>query len=54
MPVATIVGMVAEGMSEEEILKDFPYLEKEDITQALRFAAATLQQREMPTIKQQS
>jgi len=54
MPVATVVGMVAEGMSEEEILSDFPYLEKEDIKQALRFAVATLQEREMPIIKNQS
>ena len=39
MPVATVVGMIAEGMSEEQIIADFPYLEKEDIKQALGFAA---------------
>ncbi len=31
IPVATIVGMVAEGMSEEEILEAYPDLELEDI-----------------------
>lgn len=38
MPVATVIGMVAEGM----IVADFPYLEPEDITEALRYAAAVL------------
>jgi uncharacterized protein (DUF433 family) len=38
-PVATIIGMVAEGMSPEEILKYHPDLEKDDIHQTLQFAA---------------
>lgn len=38
VPVATVVDMVAAGMSHEEILADFPYLEREDIYEALRFA----------------
>ena len=32
IPVATVVGMIADGMSTEEILKAFPDLEREDIT----------------------
>lgn len=36
IPVATVVGMVADGMSEEEILKAYPNLESENIHQALR------------------
>jgi uncharacterized protein (DUF433 family) len=40
MPVATVVGMVADGMMVEEILADFPDLEAEDIAEALRYAAA--------------
>lgn len=32
MPVATVVAMVADGMTPEEILGDFPYLEREDIS----------------------
>ncbi|WP_347273309.1 DUF433 domain-containing protein [Candidatus Kuenenia sp.] len=35
IPVATIVGMVADGMSEEEILQAFPDLEHEDIKESL-------------------
>lgn len=37
IPVATVVGMVADGMSEKEILKAFPDLEKEDIREALQY-----------------
>jgi uncharacterized protein (DUF433 family) len=40
IPVATVVDMVASGMSEEDILRDFPDLEREDIREALRYAAA--------------
>ena len=39
IPVATVVGMVVDGMCEEEILKAFPDLEPEDIKEALRYAA---------------
>jgi uncharacterized protein (DUF433 family) len=38
IPVATVIGMVAEGMSEEEILQAYPDLEQEDIPEALRYA----------------
>lgn len=41
MPVATIVNMVADGRTSEQILRDFPELEAEDIKQALQFAAAS-------------
>ena len=33
------LGMLAEGVSHEEILKDFPYLEADDIKAALAYAA---------------
>lgn len=49
IPVATVVGMVAEGMSVEEILTDFPQLDEEDIREALRFAAAAVDERSRPT-----
>ena len=48
MPVATVVGMVADGMTVEEILADFPDLEAEDVAEALRYAAAALLERELP------
>ena len=37
--VGTIVGLVAEGETTEEILKAYPDLEREDIRQALAYAA---------------
>lgn len=37
--VATILNLVANGMSVAEILQDYPYLEAEDIQQALQYAA---------------
>lgn len=51
IPVATIVGMIAEGMTEEEILKAYPDLEKEDIREALQYAAEAVRERELPLVK---
>jgi len=39
IPVATVVDMVADGMSVKEIMEAFPDLEEADITEALRYAA---------------
>jgi uncharacterized protein (DUF433 family) len=39
IPVATVVEMVAEGMTTEEILQAYPDLEAGDISAALRFSA---------------
>jgi uncharacterized protein (DUF433 family) len=50
IPIATIVGMVADGMTKEEILKSFPDLEREDIREALHYAAEALQERELPIV----
>ena len=50
IPVATVVGMVAEGMSDEEILGAYPDLEGEDIREALRFAAEAVRERELPLV----
>lgn len=50
IPIATIVGMVAEGMTKEEILQSFPDLEHEDIREALHYAARALQERELPMV----
>ena len=48
IPVATVVGMVGEGMTEADILKAYPDLELEDIREALRFAAEAVRERELP------
>ena len=50
IPVATIVGMIADGMNEEEILKAYSDLEPEDIRQALQFAAEAVSERELPLV----
>jgi uncharacterized protein (DUF433 family) len=50
IPVATIVGMVAEGTSEAEILRAYPDLKKEDIREALRYAAEAVKERELPVV----
>ena len=50
IPVATVVGMVAEGMTEAEILKAFPDLEAEDVREALRYAAEAVRERQLPLV----
>lgn len=46
--VATVVGMVAEGFSTAEILDELPDLVPEDVRECLRFAAAAVNERELP------
>jgi uncharacterized protein (DUF433 family) len=48
IPVATVVGMVADGMSEGEILDAYPDLEREDIREALRYAAEAVREHTLP------
>ena len=46
--MATVVGMVADGMPEAEILAAYPDLVAEDIREALRFAAQAVLERALP------
>ncbi len=48
IPVATVVGMVADGMTTGEILAAYPDLEPEGVAEALRYAAEAVQERELP------
>ncbi len=48
IPVATVMGQLAAGQSTGQILTDFPDLEPDDITAALEYAAAAVQERELP------
>jgi uncharacterized protein (DUF433 family) len=48
IPVATIVGMIADGMAEEEILSAYPDLDRDDVHEALRYAADALRERALP------
>lgn len=50
VPVATVVAMVAEGMSEKEILEAYPDLEPEDVREALHYAAEAVRERELPLL----
>ena len=45
--VATVVGQIGAGRTIEAVLVDFPYLEREDILQALRYAAWRAEEREV-------
>lgn len=48
IPVATVLRLLAAGLSEREILAQYPDLHAEDIRECLRFAAASVAERELP------
>ena len=48
IPVATIVSMIADGMTVDEIIADFPQLDLHVIREALQFAAYAVRERELP------
>jgi uncharacterized protein (DUF433 family) len=48
IPIATVIGMIADGMTEKEIFAAYPDLEREDIYEALRYAADAMRERELP------
>ena len=50
IPVATVIGMIADGVTEREILEEYPDLEPEDIRQALKYAAEAVRERQLPLI----
>jgi uncharacterized protein (DUF433 family) len=51
IPVSTIVGVIAEGNNEDEVLRLYPDLEREDIREALRYASQAVSERELPLRK---
>ena len=50
IPVVTVVGLVAQGMPDAQIVTEYPELEVEDIRQALQFAAAAVDERQLPLL----
>lgn len=48
IPVATVVDMVAEGMTTDEILAAYPDIEAADVEEALHYAAEAVRERELP------
>jgi uncharacterized protein (DUF433 family) len=51
IPVSAVAGMIADGMTNQDILDSYPDLEKEDITEALHYAAEAVREREIPLIE---
>ena len=51
IPVATVVGMIADGMTADEIISAYPDLVPEDISQALKYAAEATRERQVPLAK---
>ena len=50
IPVATVVSMIADGMTHDDILRAYPDLEAEGIREALALAAEALRERELPLV----
>jgi uncharacterized protein (DUF433 family) len=50
IPVATVVAMVADGMSTNEVVAALPELEPADVAEAIHYAAAALQERLVPLL----
>lgn len=48
--VSAVLGQLAAGRSVDQVLEDYPYLEREDVLGALEYAAAAAQERELPLI----
>ncbi|HEV7223147.1 MAG TPA: DUF433 domain-containing protein [Pirellulales bacterium] len=50
IPVAAVVGMIADGMTQQQILDAYPDLEAADIAECLRYAAEAVRERGLPLI----
>jgi len=50
IPVATVVGLLAQGRTFDAVIADYPQLTYEDITAALKFAAAAVSERQLPLL----
>jgi uncharacterized protein (DUF433 family) len=50
IPVATVIAMVADGMSADEILAAYPDLERDDVAEALQYAAEAVRERWLPLV----
>lgn len=48
IPVTTVVGLVAQGMSETRIIEEYPDLGVEDVRQALAYAEAVVDECQLP------
>jgi uncharacterized protein (DUF433 family) len=46
--VSMVLGQLARGLSIDEVLANYPYLERDDVLAALEFASAVVNERELP------
>lgn len=46
-PVSKVLDLIASGMTQDEILADYPYLEAEDISESLKYAAWVVQEEQV-------
>lgn len=46
--VSAVLGQLAAGQAIQEVLDDYPYLQREDVLAALEYAAAAMRERELP------
>ena len=51
IPVATIVAMIAERMTPQEIVAELPDLTEDDIAEALHYAAEAMRERSLPLLR---
>lgn len=49
--VGMVLGQLAAGRRIEEVLEDYPYLERDDVLAALEYAAAVVNEREVPVVR---
>ncbi len=49
MPVATVLKLLASGMSERDILSEYPYLETEDVRASLEYSAWLASEKVLPS-----
>ena len=49
--VSTVLGQLAAGRTIDELLVDYPYLERADVLAALQYAAAIVNEREVPVAR---
>ena len=49
--VSLVLGQLAAGRTSEQLIEDYPYLEREDVTAAMEYAAAILNEHDVPMVR---
>lgn len=48
IPVATVIAMIADGLTPQDVVDDLPDLDLGDVREALHYAASAVSERELP------